>query len=154
MSAINFKDDLVELKNRLNAVKSVDKETGVITLPKDAFFTHAPEGVTAEAYGATRQYEDLFAQASSLLAAETAVDLFKENKKLETVTLQADIWGKDTFSRAVNRQGSSRNPKTQEVTTYAGALDTRKWARVSTRTQAEDDQIKKHLKALALDAGL
>lgn len=151
---INFKDDLIELKTKLAGVAVVDKEAGVITLPAGTFFAHAPEAVKEEVYGQARQYEDLFAQAASLMAAEAAVGLFKDNKKLDTVTFQADIWGKDTFSRAVHREGVSRNPKTQESTTYAGAMDTRKWNRVSTRTQAEDDLVKKHLRALALDAGL
>lgn len=151
---INFKDDLVELKNKLADKAVIDKEAGVISLPAGTFFSFAPEGVTEETYAAARNYEDLFAQATSLMAAEKAIDLFKGNKKLETVTVQADIWNKDTFSRAVHREGVSRRPGSTETTTYVGAMDTRKWNRVSTRTQAEDDHIKKHLKALALDAGL
>lgn len=151
---ISFKEDLLNLKNALAEKATIDKEAGVITLPAGTFFAHAPEGVTEETYGKARNYEDLFAQAASLMAAETAVGMFKEDKKLKTVTLQADVWGKDTFSRAVHREGVSRRPGSTETTTYAGAMDTRKWNRVSTRTQAEDDHIKKHLKALAVDAGL
>lgn len=154
---IKFKDDLLALRGKLDADKQVDKDTGVVTLPAGTFFKHAPEAVTEEVYATTRNYEDLYAQSATLMAAETAVELFKGNKDLKNVSLHAPIWGKDTLSRNFNREGEYRNLKNKdevEMIKYVGGMDARKWSRVSTRTQSEEDSIKKHLRALATDAGL
>lgn len=151
---IKFKDDLVNLSDKLKSQITIDKTTGVMTLPAGAFFEHAPEGLTEASYERDRKYQDLFSNAATKAGSEIAVDAFKGNKELQTATLSAPVFKKDTYEGVFKRSGTSRNVKTGEVSNYVGSVAVGRINVVSTRTQAEWTGIKNNMKALAEAAGL
>lgn len=151
---IKFKEDLTELAAKLKAQITVDNSTGTLTLPAGAFFEHAPEGLTEATYERDRKYTDLFSNAATLAGSEVAVDAMKDNKELQTATLTAPVFKKDTYEGVFKRQGTSRNVATGEVSNYVGAIGVGRINVVSTRTQSEWKNIKDNMKALGEAAGL
>lgn len=149
-----FREDFTDLEAKLKPHFSVDSSTGVITMEAGKFFECAPEGMSEETYGRDRRYSDLFANVATKISSELAVDAMKKNKELQTVTVTAPIWKKDQFEATFKRQGTSRNVKSGEVSTYAGAIGVGRLNVVSTRTQTEWAAIKNNMKSLAEAAGL
>ncbi|BAW19008.1 hypothetical protein [Ralstonia phage RP12] len=151
---IKFKDDLVQLADKLKGQITIDNATGVMTLPAGAFFEHAPEGLTEASYKRDREYTDLFSNAATKAGSEVAVDAFKGNKDLQSATLNAPIFKKDSYEGVFKRTGTSRNVKTGEVSNYVGSIGVGRINVVSTRTQTEWAAIKNNMKALAEAADL
>lgn len=153
---IKFKEDLLEMKEKIMEVAkaNVDAATGTITLPADFVMSLAPEGLTAETHERDRKFFDLVNNAATLAGSEMAVDLFKDNKDLQTVSLHAPVWKKDAYEGTFKRNGQSRNVKTGEVSNYVGSIGVGRITVVSTRTQAEMQAIKQNMRALAEAAGL
>lgn len=153
---IKFKDDLREMadKFKVAAKATADAATGTVMLPADFVMSLAPEGLTPETHERDRKFFDLVNNAATLAGSELAVDLFKKNKDLQTVSLHAPVWKKDSYEGTFKRQGQSRNVKTGEVSNYVGAVGVGRINVVSTRTQTEWQGIKANMRALAEAAGL
>jgi hypothetical protein len=153
---IKFREELVEMKDKIkaSALANADAATGTITLPADFIFGLAPEGLTVETHERDRKFFDLVNNAATLAGSELAVDLFKTNKELQTVSFNAPIWKKDGYEGVFKRQGTSRNVKTGEVSNYVGSIGVGRINVVSTRTQTEWQSIKANMRALAEAADL
>ncbi len=151
---IKFRDDLIQERDRIKPHFVVNKEAGSLVLPASAVFENAPEGITAESYMAHKRHLDLFTNAATAAGLELAVDMFAENKELQTVTSSAPIAGKDTYEAVFKRHGTGRNPKTREVSNYVGAVAVSRMNVISTRTDAEWKAIKANLRSLAEAADL
>ena len=151
---IKFRDDLVDLSTKLKAEFVIDNASGALTLPADAFFKNAPELVTEETYAAVRHYTDLFNNAATKAGSEATVEVLKDNKDLQQVTLVAPIWKKDGYEGVFKRTGTSRHPGTGETSNYTGHVGVGRINTVSTRTKTEWQGIKSNLRALAEAAGL
>ena len=153
---IKFKPELREMADKIKeaAKATADATTGTVTLPADFIFANAPEGLTVETYERDRKFLDLVNNAATLAGSELAVDLFKKNKDLQTVSLHAPIWNKDSYEGTFKRQGQSRNVKTGEVSNYVGSVGVGRINQVSTRTQTEWQAIKANMRNLAEAAGL
>jgi hypothetical protein len=153
-TAITFKDDLNTLNSELKTAWVQDANAGSLVLPPTEFFKHAPEGLTPETYLRDRQYTDLFNNAATRSGSELAVEMFKANPELQTVTATAPIVKKDAYEGTFKRTGTSRNVKTGEVSNYVGAIGVGRINVVSTRTQSEWQGIKQNMRNLAEAAGL
>lgn len=151
---VNFKDDVRQLADKIAAKFTVEKGTGVLALPANTFIELAPEGVTSDSYKVHRHYDDTFMVAAQIAGLERSVDIFKDDKKIDTTQMSVPTFGKDSIDLAFARQGSYVDMATKETVTYAGAITARKFTRVSTRTAAEEKLVKTHLKALAAAAGI
>lgn len=153
---ITFKPELREMADKIKeaAKASADANTGTVTLPADFVFSLAPEGLTVETHERDRKFFDLVNNAATLAGSELAVDLFKQNKDLQTVSLHAPVWKKDAYEGTFKRQGQSRNVKTGEVSNYVGSVGVGRINVVSTRTQTEWQNIKANMRNLAEAAGL
>lgn len=151
---IKFRDDLIETRDKIKAEFVADNAGGILTLPAGTYFKNAPEGVTEESYALHRGWDDLFNNATTAAASEVAVDMFKDNKELQTVALTVPIYKKDTYEGVFKRQGTSRNVKSGEVSNYVGSIGVGRINTVSTRTQTEWQGIKSNMRALAEAAGL
>lgn len=156
-TAIKFKDDLVAGAAEFKAKFTTDSASGTITLPADAVFGSDIAknlGVTEEMYANVRHFTDLTNNALTHAGSTAAVEMFKANSELKTVAMKAPIWKKDSFEGTFNRTGTSRNPKTGEVSNYVGAIGVGRINVVSTRSQAEWQGIKQNMKNMAAAAGL
>lgn len=151
---IKFREDITELEGKLKPLAIVDKAAATITLPAGAIFENAPEGVTEQTYENVKKFIDLTSNTLTKIGSELAVDLFKENKDLQQVTMQVPIHKKDAYEGVFNRTGQSRNVRTGEVTSYVGAIGTGRINVVSSRTQTEWVAIKNNMKSLAAAADL
>lgn len=153
---ITFKPELREMANKFKeaAKATADAATGTVTLPADFVMSLAPEGLTVESHERDRKFFDLVNNAATLAGSELAVELFKKNKDLQTVSLHAPVWKKDSYEGTFKRQGQSRNVKTGEVSNYVGSVAVGRINVVSTRTQTEWQSIKANMRSLAEAAGL
>lgn len=154
---IKFKDDLVAAAGHFTPQYTSDNATGTLVLPEGMIFTSplaTQFGVTEESYANHRQFSDLLNNALTHSAAEKAVEMFKGNKELQTVTLKAPIWKKDAYEGVFNRTGTSRNPKTGDVSNYVGAVGVGRINVVSTRSQSEWQGIKQNMRNMATLAEL
>ena len=153
---IKFKPELRELADKIKeaAQATADAATGTVTLPADFIFANAPEGLSAETYERDRKYLDLVNNAATLAGSELAVELFAKNKDLQSVSLHAPVWKKDSYEGTFKRTGQSRNVKTGEVSNYVGSIGVGRINQVSTRTQTEWQAIKANMRNLAEAAGL
>lgn len=156
-NAVKFKDDLLAGSKEATAQFTTDVATGNITLPADFAFKSeiaSQLGVTEEMYANVRLFTDLTNNALTHAGSTAAVEMFKANPELKTVTMKAPIWKKDSFEGVFNRTGTSRNPKSGEVSSYVGAVGVGRINVVSTRSAAEYQGIKQNMKNMALAAGL
>ena len=154
---VKFKEDLIAASKEFKPQFTADAATGTITLPAGAVFKSAAAerfNVTEESYANHRQFEDLLNNSLTLAGTEQSVDLFKENKELQTVTMKAPIWKNDAYEGVFNRRGTSRNPGDGTVTNYVGAVGVGRINVVSTRTKAEAQAIKQNFRNIAEAAGL
>lgn len=156
-NAFKPKDDLAAASTEFTAHFIADNATGTITLPADTVFASNVAKqleVTEDSYAKHRQFEDLVSSSLTYAGTVKAVEMFKENKDLQTVTLKAPIHKKTAYEGTFNRHGSSRNPKDNVVTNYVGSIGAGRITVVSTRSGAEQKAIKDNFKAMALAAGL
>lgn len=151
---VKFREDLVAFADKIKPQYVVNKEAGSLVLPATVYFAEAPEGITPESYRAHKQYADLFNNGTTKAGSELAIDLFAENKELETVVASAAILDKDTYEATFKRHATGRNPRTKEVSNYVGAISVARINVVSSRTEAEWKGIKANMRSLADAAGL
>lgn len=152
------KADLEEAAKKIEAAieegKIFDAAVGNITMPADYFYSQAPEGITADYDRKSAAHRDLMFNAFSLATGRVAVKGFAQNSDLATVTAVMPVHKNLSIQTSWGRQGTSRNPGTGEVTTFAGALQVRKLEDTSSRTNAEIVAIKAEVRSLAAAAGL
>lgn len=154
---IKFKDDLTSASKAFAPQFTADASTGALTLPVGAVFASEVAErfkVTEESYANHRQFDDLLNNSLTHAGSVKAVEMFKENPELQTVTLKAPIWKNDAYEGVFNRRGTSRNPGDGTVTNYVGAVGVGRINVVSTRTKAEFQAIKQNFRTLAEAAGL
>lgn len=154
---VKFRDDLLNASNLIEAKSHLaDAATGTVTLPAGWAFIDglAPEGVTEESYAKHREHEDLITNAATHAGTKIATKMFAENPALQTVTLHGPVHKKTHFEATFKREGTSRNVKSGEVSTYKGAIGVGRLNVVSTRTQSEWQGIKQNMRNMAEAAGL
>lgn len=153
---IKFKEDLLTTKAAIKSKFTSDATTGVATLPAGWAFDpeYTPEGVSEQSYTAHREHEDLLNNAATAAGSELAVELFKQNPELQTVTVSGPVNKRVNYEATFKREGTSRNVKTGEVSTYKGAIGVGRMNIQSSRTQAEWQNIKQNLRNMADAAGL
>ncbi len=151
---IKFRPELEELKEKYRPHVVADAKAGTLSIPLGVVFQNAPEGMTEATYERDRKFLDLTNNALTLLGAEKSVELMKENKDLQQVTMQVPIWKKDSYEGVFKRQGQSRNVRTGEVSNYVGAVGVGRINVVSTRTQTEMANIKSYMRQMAEAADL
>jgi hypothetical protein len=151
---VKFKDDFIALEDKLKPLATGDAKTGIVSIPAGALLENAPEGVTEASYETHKKFFDLANNVLTKIGADVSVDLFKENKELQEVTMTVPIYKKDAYEGVFKRTGTSRNVRTGEVSTYVGSIGVGRINYVSSRTQTEWQAIKTNLRNMAEAAGL
>jgi len=156
---IKFKDDLVLVADNAQKHFKSDATTGTITLPESIVFGEELgaaqlHSVTPESYENHRKFEDLINNGLTLAGSRESVELFKQNPELQKVVFKVQVGKKDSYEGVFNRKGTSRNPGTGEVSSYVGSVGVGRINVVSTRSNAEWQNIKRNLRNLAEAAGL
>lgn len=140
--------------------EKVKLDGGKFTFSKDTIadiIKTAPESVrsnapTIEELGKVFVFESNLVDAVSLVAGNVGEKAMKEDKKLDRVTITLPITANKATRRITatfDRDGSSRSPRSGEVTEYKGALKARVTAVTGASVSSFKD-IQAHLRERAM----
>ncbi len=151
--APKFRADLLAHADKLRPTAVTDSATGIISIPAEVYYANAPAGVTQETDLASAQYRDLNVNTLAYLSSELGAGMFAANPKLETVVATMPVRKNTTIETSWNREGTSRNPGTGEVTAFKGSLGVRRFDERSTRPASEMLDIKRNMRMLMPQEG-
>ncbi len=100
-------------------------DSGVITVAKDFYEKHLPEGITIAEVKKLQGHHSELASAGVIALGELAMPHLKKNKDLAEATLVIDA-GRDQYSAGLTRLKTQRNPSTGETTDVLGSTSV-KW---------------------------
>lgn len=151
-TSIEFAEDLLKHSEAIKGAATVDKSTGIISVDKNFFVKHMPEGVTKDSYKAAMAYRDLTINAASHALGEMGVDLMQSNKDLDRVEFKLPTVGGSYVEGGIKRDATYRNMQTGETVTAYGRLVGLTYHDRSSRGNQEMENIKHHLRDMASKA--
>lgn len=98
------KADVAALSDAIKAGITIDAKAATTKIDENVFMKNAPEGLTAETFDAVRNYRTSFVAAGALAFGQAAVDAMSGNKKLEQLSLDIPMDGKDAAHYTVDRK--------------------------------------------------
>jgi hypothetical protein len=110
-----IKQEITELSEQIAAVMTMDKKTGVCTVPDGIYVKLLPAGITEEIVKDVQTYNSNFATAAALTVGEAAIPVMKKDKELLNASLEIKTVGKDTIGVSFDRsrQVPSRDENNQ-----------------------------------------
>ena len=110
MSKVN--KDVIELSEKIKAGLSVNVADGVATTTVDdgLFMANLPETVTKELVETYEGYRSTFMPAATRAFGQVALETAEKHKKIDQVSAEFKMHGKDTFGVNFSRSESYRNP--------------------------------------------
>lgn len=112
-------------KDLANLSLSITDNTGVIKREGSLVFTDLPEGLTKEGIEAAFSHVHSRMAAQALSFGRKCNEAAKENKELKTVTMDADLVGKDNWGLAWQRSKTFPVPGGTSEVTHHGVVTTK-----------------------------
>lgn len=150
MSKIIVPDEIKQLATALKESLTIDPN-GVASLPANHWETLLPEGVTAKQVKAIDKAVVDFTAAQALAVGEMAVERFKSDKDLKSVSISTDFGSglnRRVIEQTVLRDKDIRNVQTGAVTTAHGYIG----SKVVQRGNGGLKQVKEHIRAIGMEA--
>lgn len=123
-----------------------------VTVPTDLYVTTLPEELSEETVKAVQKHNSFFFPAATLAVGDIAVAAMKKDKKLEAVTGEFKMVGRDHFDVTINRTKETRNPSNGETSTVYGAVSASMTTHSAKVSRGEMSHVKQHLQEAALKA--
>lgn len=98
------KAEIAALSAAIKSDIAIDKKDGTSKVEDGIFIKNAPEGLTTEIFDAVRDYRTNFVAAGALAVGQAAVEAMTSNKKIEQVSLDIGLDGKDAAHYTVDRK--------------------------------------------------
>lgn len=98
------KPEIATLAAAIKTDISIDGKEGTSKVEENIFLKNAPEGLTLETFDAVRNYRTNFVAAGALAVGELAVSAMAGHKKLEQVSVDVALDGKDAVHYTVDRK--------------------------------------------------
>jgi hypothetical protein len=123
-----------------------------VTVPADLYVTTLSEGLTEDTVKAVQKHNSTFFPAVTLAVGDIAVAAMKKDKKLEVVTGEFKMVGRDHFDVTINRTKEARNPSNGETITKYGSVSATMTTHSAQVSRGEMSHVKTHLQEAALKA--
>lgn len=148
--AVVVPDNVKQLAAVLKPQITVD-ENGAAALPGDIWEKHLPEGATPKLVKAIDNSLIEFTAAQALALGEVALDKFKTDSSLQSVSISTDFGSglaRRTISQQVDREKTGRNPSSGETFTNYGVIS----SKIVQTGNGGLSKVKDHIKALHREA--
>ena len=114
----------VDLTSKIAAGITIKVADNIATtvVDKDLYLNNLPEALTVDHVKALHEYNSEYFAASAKAFGEAALPVLKEHKKVDTITADFALAGKDNWAVGIELSHQYPNPKGGEPTTQFGAM--------------------------------
>lgn len=105
-----FKPEVASLVTALTDKFSFDKTAGSVVVEKDAYTTTLPEGLTPEIVKHVSDHNTNFVAAGAKVFGDIALGAMAKDKKIDRLSLDIPLTGRDKVSFSFDRSVTSPNP--------------------------------------------
>ena len=117
---------------------------------KDLYLKNLPPEVTEDQAKALQAYNSEYYAASAKAFGEAAVPVFKANKKIESISADFPLIGKDNWSVGIDRSKQFPNPQGGEPTTQYGAMSFKLETQAARGSRGVIKHVREEISATAL----
>ena len=116
--------NVVDLSKAISPAIKIEVADGMATttVEKDLYLKNLPEGLTKETIEKVQDYNSVYFAATAKAFGEAAIPVLKENKKIDSISADFPMIGKDNWAVNIDRSKEYPNPKGGEPTTTFGAM--------------------------------
>ena len=104
MSTTEISQDILDLSAKFKEAITLDKKTGVGSVPADTYVKTLPEGITEEILVTIQNHNAVVVPAMAHALGHLSIPVMSKNKELEVTTLHLPTVGKDAFNGVFTRE--------------------------------------------------
>jgi hypothetical protein len=100
---MTIKPEIIAMSSIITKGLAVDKKEGTITAGADIFQSTLPEDLSMETVQKVREHNTTFVAAGAHSFGTASIDLLAGNKKLDRITTEISLGGKDNVTYSMDR---------------------------------------------------
>lgn len=151
MSNKSISPEIKELSAKLDT--GVSFNDGKIEFDANAYLQTLPEGITVDQVKALHDHNATFFPAATLSVGKVAIEAMKKDKKIDSLSVEIPMYGKDHFDLTIERQRTFPNPQDKEKsTTTFGNVKASYTVQAARGSRGAMNSVRDELSAAALAA--